>query len=362
MNFDKQSLLENMQVYRKPACRITGLGIEVPSRVVTNADIANMTDAPDRLKARLPSLIQRMTLVKERRYSDPHISPSDLGMLAVQKALNHAGVKVNEIDTLIFAATDTDQIEPATANTLQLKLGIEVVNSFDVSNACNSFLQAVNVSNSLIATGAAKKVCICAAELGSHWVNYNIQNKEDLRTKLGGLTLGDAAAAVILEPATGSSGFTEINLIGLGEFSELCHVPENIDWRLNDPKSIHGWFYLDMGGLAKIIRPLTLKYFTEYKKYRAEAHNEEDFSKLVDRVIPHQISRKLIEEIVESLRASMDLVAITADYYGNTASAAIPFTLSTMLESGKLKLGDGQDVIFFGAASGLGMGHIRLRL
>jgi 3-oxoacyl-[acyl-carrier-protein] synthase-3 len=290
------------------------------------------------------------------------MSPTDLGVPAVLQALERAARRPDEVDTLIFASTDTDQLEPATANVLQHKLGMERVNAFDVSNACNSFLQAVNVANSLIATGASRCVAICASELGSHWICPDLKDRDELRYKIGALTLGDAAAAVIMEPADGVSGISEINLFSIGEYWELCHVPENIDWRKQATRNIHGWFYLDMSGLAKVVRPLSIQYFTQYRDYRKKEHDEKDFKAKIDKVIPHQISRRLIAEIATSLHADEKLVAITADEYGNTASAAIPFTLHQMIQAGELQLGSGQDVLLFGTASGLGMGHVRVRL
>ena len=167
---------------------------------------------------------------------------------------------------------------------------------------------------------------------------------------------------MILEAADDVSGISEINLFSLGEYWELCHVPERTDWRKQNPRNIHGWFYLDMSGLAKVVRPLSIQYFTQYRDYRKAEHGEKDFKAHMDKVIPHQISRRLISEITTSLNADLDLVAITADEFGNTAAAAIPFTLHRAIRAGELQLGSGQDVLLFGTASGLGMGHVRLRL
>ena len=117
-----------------------------------------------------------------------------------------------------------------------------------------------------------------------------------------------------------------------------------------------------MSELARIVRPLTVKYFDDYRSYRKRIHEELEIFRHIDHVIPHQISRRLIEEIGKTLNVSMDMIAVTADRFGNTASAAIPLTLHQKIKSGDLSIGSGQDVLLFGAASGLGMGHIRLKL
>ncbi|AKJ65111.1 3-oxoacyl-ACP synthase III family protein [Kiritimatiella glycovorans] len=355
--------MNHIQVFQRPLTRIAGLGIHLPEKIVDNETLAEQVNAPERLRKRLPGIIDRTTRVRSRRHAGPGEYPSDLAAVAAKRAMEHAGIAHSDVDTLIYASTDMDQLEPATANILQQKLGWPVINSFDVSNACNSFLQAVNVGNSLIATGGAQCVVVCAAELGSHWINYDIRRKQDLRTKMGGLTLGDAAASVVLTPADDDgAGIQEINLVTLGEHWRLCHVPENIDWRAASPRSIHGWFYLDMSALARIVKDLSVNYFQEYRQHRRELFGEEDFVDGLKKVVPHQISRRLIEEVVSNLHADMDMVAITADEFGNTAAAAIPLTLHMLIESGETRWGTGDEILLFGAASGLGMGHIRIRL
>ncbi len=355
-------LLRNMQVIETPASRIVSIGGCLPERIVDNEELVQMVDAPALLKRRLSAVIGRVTGVKTRRYSEKGTSPSDLAVEAGRRALEKAGVEASDIDTLIFSSTDMDTLEPATANIVQMKLGMPTVNAFDVSNACNSFLQAINVANSLIATGGAHLVLITTGEIGSYVTNRKINGKEDLRVKLGGLTLGDAGAAMVLEKADGASGITEVNLLSMGEHWHLCHVPETTDWRQREDGSIHGWFYLDMPELARLVRPTTLDYFEQYKEYRRIFFGEADFAETLVRLIPHQISSVLIDEMVLATGCDPARTSISADIWGNTASASIPLTLLRAVEEEGLELGSGQDVMLYGAASGYSLGHLRLRL
>ncbi|HDS15908.1 MAG TPA: ketoacyl-ACP synthase III [Proteobacteria bacterium] len=356
------SLLSRLQSFPIPRAEISAIAVALPETEIDNQALSALLTAPDELRKRLPGIIARTTGIHRRRFSAPGQAPSDLGLLAVRKLLRETGTHKNEIDTLIFAGTDQDCLEPATANILQHKLGIRTVNSFDVKNACNGFLQSLNLANSLIISGAARKICICVAELPSHWFCRVLHGKEDLRCKLGGLTLGDGAAAIMVEPSRGCAGITEINLFAQGAHWELCHVPEDPHWRRKIPSSINGWFYLDLSNLARVVRPLSIKYFREYRSFRRRVHGETNFTGRLDKVIPHQISPHLIAEIVKIFREKMEKVAITADYLGNTAAAAIPITLSAQIECGNLGFGSGQEILLFGAASGLGMGHVRMTL
>lgn len=358
----KYNYFKDMQVYSKPVSRITSIGVEIPLNLVDNETLTESIDAPPELKRILPKLIYRATKCRTRAYAAPGTCPTDLALAAARKALDKAGLDVDDIDTLIFSSTDMASLEPATACIMQERLGLQLTNAFDVSNACNSFLQAINVANSLIATGAAKKVLITSGEIGSYVCNREIKDKKELEIKMGGLTLGDAGAAMILEASDGTSGFQEINLLSIGEHWPLCHVPETTDWRQREDGSIHGWFYLHMPKLAQIAKRETKKYFLQYKQIRDELYDETFFLDQLHHVIPHQISRKFIEDIAHSLNFDMSNICVIGDVYGNTASTSIPLVLQTLIDQGELVVGSGQEVFLYGAASGFGLGHIRLKL
>jgi 3-oxoacyl-(acyl-carrier-protein) synthase III len=363
VKMDSYACLRHMQVYRRPVARIVSVGICLPENEVDNDAIAARVQAPPALKKRMASLLYRTTGARTRRHAPPGTYPSDLALEASRQALRDAGLRADQIDTLIFASTDMDVIEPATANILQHKLGIATVNSFDVTNACNSVLQALNVANSLIQSGAASRVLVASGEVGSHFCNWQVDGMEDLNAKLGGLTLGDAGAAMVLQAADGASGLTEINLISMGEHWSLCHVPENTAWRREGNGSIHGWFYLDMSALADVARDWSARYFRDYSAYRRAALGEKDLLESISWVIPHQISRRFIERIAGSISSrSLDRIVITADRFGNTASTAIPLALRVLMDRGDVRLGSGQEVLFYGAASGFSVGHVRVRL
>ena len=350
-----------MQVYNTPVAQVVAIGAEVPTRIVDNDEIAEMVNAPKAIKKILAKLIYRSTRNKTRVYAEEGTAPSDLAVKAAHDAMSRTDLKWSDIDTLIFSSTDMDTLEPATANIVQHKLGIKVINAFDVTNACNSFLQAMNVANSLIATRAAHRVLICSGEVGSYVCNLELEKMSDLAVKMGGLTLGDGGAAMILEGSDGKSGLLEVNLMSMGEHWHLCHVPETTDWRQNGGV-IHGWFYLDMPGLAKVAKTLSVTYFSEYNRMRQEMHAEGYFMDSLAQVVPHQISKRFIDDIAGAVKMDMSRICITADQYGNTASTSIPIALQMLIDKGTLTLGSGQDVFLYGAASGFGMGHIRLRM
>ena len=73
-----------MQVMRR--VRITGTGMYVPPRVVTNKDLEGLMDTTD-------EWIQQRTGVKERRHVEPGVGPSEMGYYATLQALEMAGLE-----------------------------------------------------------------------------------------------------------------------------------------------------------------------------------------------------------------------------------------------------------------------------
>ena len=81
---------------------LLGLGHYVPSKVVTNDDLAKMFDTSD-------EWIQQRTGIKERRYIEKSgIGASDLAVPAAKMACENAGIEVSEIDAIIFATLSPD--------------------------------------------------------------------------------------------------------------------------------------------------------------------------------------------------------------------------------------------------------------
>jgi acyl-CoA:acyl-CoA alkyltransferase len=356
-------LLDNMHVVRRPRSRIRGVGVHLPERVVDNAEISSLVVCPDEeLKQSLPRFIESLTGIHTRRWADADQSPSLLAARAAEAALDIAGLAGSDIDTLIFAATDLDQIEPATANVVQDRLGLGAVNSFDVKCACNSVLQAMFVMDSLIASGACRKGLVVCGEMGSHWVNLEVRDRQDLAFKLGGLTLGDGGAAIVMEPSDDERGMLEFNLSSLPASWQFCHVPHDVDWRARPDRSIMGWFYLDLASLAQMVQTHVPAYCRQYADYRGRQHGEANFADSMHHLIPHQISERLIRMLCTETKIPMERTAVTADRYGNTAAASIPIAMGEAIGAGRIAYGSGQEIILFGAASGFSIGHVRVRM
>jgi 3-oxoacyl-[acyl-carrier-protein] synthase-3 len=155
----------------------------VLSRVVTNEQLSQTVDTSD-------EWIRSRTGILERRFGSDEQSTSDLALEAAQKALAHAGVLPDEIDLVLVATITPDMAFPSTACVLQHKLGLRKVACFDLEAACSGFLYALDVADSMLASGRYKKALVVGAEKMS-----SIMDWEDRTTCV---LFGDGAGAAVL--------------------------------------------------------------------------------------------------------------------------------------------------------------------
>jgi 3-oxoacyl-[acyl-carrier-protein] synthase-3 len=134
---------------------ITKIANYKPTRIVTSAQIE---DIVRNRGINIPrNIIEQKFGIRERRFADSDTQASDLAVGAATKIINQ--VDKTTVDCLIFAAGSSDLIEPATANIVQSKLGL-FCPTFDVKNACNSFVNGLQLADSLIKSGQYKKILI----------------------------------------------------------------------------------------------------------------------------------------------------------------------------------------------------------
>src|SRR5579864_2172943 len=115
-----------------PGAVVTGWGIAVPDKVVTNEDLSARLDTSD-------AWIAERTGIRERRIGG---TTSELAIAAGAHALERAGRRGDEVDLVIVATSTPDALVPGTSATVQQGLGI-AGGAFDVNAACSGFVYAL---------------------------------------------------------------------------------------------------------------------------------------------------------------------------------------------------------------------------
>ncbi len=112
---------------------ILGTGSYLPSREITNAELATMVPDVD------PDWIVRKTLIEARRFAAPDEATSDLAAKAALPALARAGITAADVDYLIVSTSTGDSPQPPTSNRVQDLIGATRAACFDINVVCAGF-------------------------------------------------------------------------------------------------------------------------------------------------------------------------------------------------------------------------------
>ena len=163
---------------------ILGSGSFLPERIVTNAELAKMVDTSD-------EWITERSGIRQRHIAADGQFTSDLALKAAEHALEHAGVKAQNIDMVIVATATPDNTFPATATKVQHELGMTNGAAFDIQAVCSGFIYALSVADNMIKGGQADTILVIGAETFSRILDWKDRGTCVL--------FGDGAGAVVLQ-------------------------------------------------------------------------------------------------------------------------------------------------------------------
>lgn len=316
---------------------ILGSGHYVPSRVVTNDDLAKLMPTSDEW------IVQR-TGIRERRYIERSgIGASDLALPAAKMALEQAGRDVKDVDAVIFATLSPDVTFPGSGCFLAHKLGIPGVPALDVRNQCSGFLYSLSVADAWVRAGVYKNVLIAGAEVHSTGLEFNERGRDVA------VLFGDGAGAVLVGEATRpEQGIyaIELHADGVGakelwvEAPASMYMPritqemldEGRQWPRMNGKQVFRWATEKMPEVAQSV-------------VRAAGMTMAD----IDLFVPHQANMRINQMVAAKLGIPEDRVVHNIQRYGNTTAATIPIGISESWREGKLQPGTRVLMAAFGA-------------
>ncbi|HSC79465.1 MAG TPA: beta-ketoacyl-ACP synthase 3, partial [Chitinolyticbacter sp.] len=212
--------------------RIVGTGSYLPEQIVTNDDLAKRIETSD-------EWIASRTGIRQRHIAQPEQLTSDLALIAIERALESAGVAREEIDLLIVATTTPDNIFPSTACLLQERLGVHGFPAFDVQAVCAGFIYALATANAMIKSGTVKCAVVVGAEKLSNLINW-----EDRATCV---LFGDGAGAVVLK-ASNEPGILHTQLHADGRYSGILKAEGRVKQGAIDGSP---WIYMEGNAVFK---------------------------------------------------------------------------------------------------------------
>ncbi len=327
---------------------ILGMGHYVPSKVVTNDDLAKMFDTSD-------EWIQQRTGIKERRYvEESGIGSSDLAIPAVKMACQNAGIELSDIDALIFATLSPDHEFPGTGCFLQEKLGIGGIPVLDVRNQCSGFLYGLKVADAWVRCGMYQRVAIVGAEVHSTALDFSDEGRDVT------VLFGDGAACAIVGPTEDESrGVIDVEIHADGSGAKLLWIEapaSNHNPRITHEMIDNRAIYPSMNG-KQVFRWATAKMPEVAMSVLDRAGLTVND---LDLMVPHQANMRINEFVAGKLQIPHEKVVHNIQKYGNTTAASIPLALSEAIQEGRAKKGDLVLFAAFGAGFTWGAGLVRL--
>ena len=298
--------------------RIAGTGSYLPSKVLTNDDLAKFVDTSD-------EWIATRTGIRERHVAAEDETTCDLAYHAAVRAMEAAGVTADEIDLIVVGTTTPDLVFPSTACLLQARLGVNGCGAFDVNAACSGFVYALSVADKFIRSGDSKTVLVVGAETLTRIVDWTERTTCVL--------FGDGAGAVVLK-ADSETGILSTHLHADGSKKELLWNPVGVSVGFK-PEEPNVGVRIRMAGSD--VFKYAVKALDSVVEETLEANGLDRHD--IDWLIPHQANLRIIEATAKRLDMPMERVVVTVDKHGNTSSGSVPLALDEAVRSGRVQRG-----------------------
>ncbi|MET8152328.1 3-oxoacyl-ACP synthase III family protein [Actinoplanes sp. NPDC049668] len=319
---------------------ITQVASWLPEQQVTTAELQRRVTVASGLP--LPAgMFAQTTGINTRRVAADDEYASDLAIGAGRLVLEQAGLDALDVDLLLYASATRDMIEPATAHVVQAALGGRA-HALDVTNACNSFLNGIDLARSMILAGRARRALVVTGETPTRAMRPRLDGMVQARRAFAGYTFGDAGAAVLVEPvATG--GILDVDAETHSRHWEAGGI---FGGGSRHPRGDeHTYFTGDGHRLRGVFEKIGLGLIE--RVHHRTGLSWDDYA----RVLVHQVTMPYLQRFVEVAGVPADKLEVTVGELGNMASA----TLGVQLARVRPRLRPGDRVLLVGLGGGVSL-------
>jgi len=293
---------------------ITGVGSYLPEHVLTNEELSKRVATSD-------EWIKERTGITQRHIAAAGQTTSDLGVIAADRAMSHAGLMPDDIDLIVVATTTPDYTFPSTATLIQERLGIRHGAAFDLQAVCSGFIYGIHVVEKLIRSGGIRHALLIGAETFSRILDW-----EDRTTCV---LFGDGAGAFVLSASEEKGGVLSSFIRSDGRYRELLYVD-------GGPSKTQTVGHLRMIG-NQVFKHAVTDIAAAMRQCAEDANVSIDE---VDWFVPHQANQRILNGVAKKLKISPDKVISTVALHANTSAASVPLAFDSAVKDGRIKRGD----------------------
>jgi acyl-CoA:acyl-CoA alkyltransferase len=295
--------------------------------------------------------LELMSGIRERRHYPPGTRPSAIATRAGERALaaaNQLGITRDDLGLMCFSSVCRDFLEPASASVVHHNLGLGAqTTSFDVSNACLGFANAMVLAAQMIESGAMRAALIVAGEDGGPLVRRTLSSllgpdttRKTLKRAMASLTIGSGGAAMVLahrDLAPGTPRLTAAVARAATEHNELCQGDQVAD----------GLLEMTTDSEALLVAGVELA-----KQTWIDFHADVPFGAHEwQRVVTHQVGSAHRRALLQGVNLAAEIDFPTVDTLGNIGSVSLPLTYARGCEAGFIQPTDRTALL--GIGSGL---------
>src|SRR5712691_1265130 len=169
----------------RPTAAIAAIATQLPARELTNEDLARELGDWGAEK------IFEKTGIRSRRVAAVEECASDLGVAAAQRLFESGVCAPGAVDFLIFCTQSPDYFLPATACTMQTRLGLRTsCGVLDINQGCSGFVYGLALAKSLVEAGTASCVLLVTADTYTKFLHPRDRSVRAI--------FGDGAAATLV--------------------------------------------------------------------------------------------------------------------------------------------------------------------
>ena len=340
--------------------KITGVGSYIPKLVLKNEAFQQHSflnidgsEIPSSNEV-IVKKFKAITGISERRYAENHLTASDLGTFAAEKAITDAGIDPETLDYIIVAhnfgdvKSDSIQSDILPCLAARVKNSLKIKNpkcvAYDILFGCPGWVEGVIQAQAFIKAGMAKKCLVIGAETLSRVVDPHDRDS---------MIYSDGAGATIIETTEEDGGILshESASYTLDEVYHLFFGCSNNKSLEEDTR------FIKMYG--RKIYEFALSNVPAAMKTCLD--NSGIDIKDVKKILIHQANEKMDEAIVNRFYrlyktpVPEGIMPMSIHKLGNSSVATVP-TLLDLIKNGHMKgheLNKGDIVIFASVGAGM---------
>jgi 3-oxoacyl-[acyl-carrier-protein] synthase III len=326
-----------------PRSVITGIGMYVPSHVVTNEDLTKYMDTSD-------AWIQERTGIKERRFAHrTEETTTTMGVEAAKMAMERAGVTAADIDFIVFATLSPDYYFPGCGVLLQRAMKMKEVGALDVRNQCSGFIYALSVADQFIRSGMYKNILVVGSEKHSFGLDLTTRGRNV------SVIFGDGAGAIVLQATEEDRGVLSTHLHSDGSEAEVLAMynpgTHANHWKqgladYDEAEAAQMFMSHAMIDNAQLFpnmdgQTVFKKAVVKFPEVIMEALDQNGYKPSdLSLLVPHQANLRISQYVQHKLGLSDEQVYNNIQRYGNTTAASIPIALCEAWQEGRIRKGD----------------------